>query len=163
MEYYLAVDIGASSGRHVIGWLEEGRLCIREMYRFSNEAVPLRGRLCWDSERLYQEVLNGMRVCRSRGFVPKSIGVDTWGVDFALLDQRGKLLGDTVAYRDSRTDGMDEEVRRLISDQELYAAAGIQKQPFNTLYQLMAVLRQEPQVLRTARYLCSCQIICITV
>lgn len=154
MKTYLAVDIGASSGRHILGWVEEGRLCLEEIYRFENKLTKRNGRLCWDMENLFREVVRGLERCRELSKIPDSVGIDTWAVDFLLLDQEGKPLGDSVAYRDSRTQGMDRAVEELISPEELYAHTGIQKQIFNTIYQLMAVKRQEPELLkRAARFL----------
>ena len=97
METYLAVDIGASSGRHILGWVEEGRLCLEEIYRFENTLVRKNGRLCWDMERLAGEVLRGLERCRELGKIPSTMGIDTWAVDYVLLDERGQPLGDTVA------------------------------------------------------------------
>jgi len=138
---YLAVDIGASSGRHILGWVEQGKTCLRELYRFENRAVHRNGRLCWDMDRLFEEVLQGLEACREQGFSPASVGIDTWAVDFVLLDRNGDPLGDAVAYRDSRTQGMDRLVEEQIPFQELYRRTGIQKQEFNTIYQLMGGLR----------------------
>ena len=150
---YLAVDIGASSGRHILGWVEQGKTCLRELYRFENRAVHRNGRLCWDMDRLFEEVLQGLEACREQGFSPASVGIDTWAVDFVLLDRNGDPLGDAVAYRDSRTQGMDRLVEEQIPFQELYRRTGIQKQEFNTIYQLMAVKQQEPQLLERAQRL----------
>ena len=153
MAYHLAVDIGASSGRHILGWLEGGLLRTREVYRFENKTERKRGRLCWDLEALGREVIRGLARCRELGQVPETVGVDTWAVDFALLDGKGQILGDTVAYRDSRTQGMDLLAEKLVSPQELYRRTGIQKQIFNTLYQLLAVKAQEPELLDQAESL----------
>lgn len=130
---YLAVDIGASSGRHILGWVEQGKTCLRELYRFENRAVHRNGRLCWDVDRLFEEVLQGLEACREQGFSPASVGIDTWAVDFVLLDRNGDPRGDAVAYRDSRTQGMDRLVEERIPFQELYRRTGIQKQEFNTI------------------------------
>ena len=152
--YYLAVDIGASSGRHILGWMENGKIRIEEVYRFENKLIKKNGHLCWDIDHLFQEVLNGLKECKRLDRVPATMGIDTWGVDFVLLDGDGKLLGDTVAYRDSRTKGMDEEVYKAIDEAELYSRNGIQKQLFNSIYQLMAIKQQEPQTLaRAERFL----------
>ena len=153
MAYHLAVDIGASSGRHILGWLEGGLLRTREVYRFENKTERKRGRLCWDLEALGREVIRGLARCRELGQVPETVGVDTWAVDFALLDGKGQILGDTVAYRDSRTQGMDLLAEKLVSPQELYRRTGIQKQIFNTVYQLLAVKAQEPELLDQAENL----------
>ena len=118
-KYYLAIDIGASSGRHILGWLENGKIRIEEIYRFENKLVKKNGHLCWDIEHLFNEVKAGIKECGKLNRIPASLSIDTWGVDFVLLDKEGKLLGDTVAYRDSRTRGMDEEVYRVIGESEL--------------------------------------------
>ena len=153
-EYYLAVDIGASGGRHILGWLEDGRLHTEEVWRFANGMQEKNGTLVWNTESLFKEILTGMRRCREIGRIPVSMGIDTWGVDHVLLDAEGSVLGQTWAYRDSRTAGMDKEVYRLIPETDLYARTGIQKQLFNTIYQLMAVRRQTPEILeRAARML----------
>ena len=153
MKYHLAVDIGASSGRHILGHVEQGRIVLEEVYRFENGPKKRGGRLCWDFDALAREVVNGLKVCAKLGKVPATLGVDTWGVDFALVDREGRVLGDTVAYRDSRTQGMDALVEELIPAQELYRRTGIQKQSFNTIYQLMAVKRQSPELLEQAHRL----------
>ena len=94
--YYLAVDIGASSGRLILGHLENGRIELEEVYRFENGMVKKNGHLCWEFDRLFREILAGMKKCREIGKVPVSMGVDTWGVDFVLLDKDDNVLGDTV-------------------------------------------------------------------
>ena len=127
MNYYLAVDIGASSGRHILSHLENGKMVLEEIYRFENGMVEKNGHLVWDSDRLFQEILTGMKKCKEIGKIPVSMGIDTWAVDFALLDEAGKKIGETVGYRDSRTDGMDFEVYKLISEDKLYERTGIQK------------------------------------
>lgn len=147
---YLAVDIGASSGRHILGWLENGKMRIEEIFRFENKLIKRNGHLCWDMDHLFHEVVEGMKICHDLDRIPKSMGIDTWGVDFVLLDRAGHVLGDTVAYRDKRTKGMDAEVYRKIPEKELYERNGIQKQMFNTIYQLMAVKTSEPEIMRKA-------------
>ena len=153
MKYHLAVDIGATSGRHILGHVEQGRIVLEEVYRFENGPKKRGGRLCWDFDALAREVVNGLKACAELGKVPATLGVDTWGVDFALVDREGRVLGDTVAYRDSRTQGMDALVEELIPAQELYRRTGIQKQSFNTIYQLMAVKCQSPELLEQAHRL----------
>ncbi len=150
VNYYLAVDIGASSGRHILAHLENGNIVLEEIHRFENKLVMTHGHLCWDTQRLYAEILNGLKKCKEQGKIPVSMGIDTWGVDFVLLDQKGEVIGDTVAYRDSRTNGMDEPVYACIPEQELYARTGIQKQLFNTVYQLMSVKLNHPEWLESA-------------
>lgn len=147
MNYYLAVDIGASSGRHILSHMENGKIVLEEVYRFENGMVKKNGHLVWDSDRLFSEIVKGISMCKEIGKIPKSVGIDTWGVDFALLDKDGKKIGETVGYRDSRTEGMDHKVYEFISEEALYARTGIQKQPFNTIYQLMALKEKEPEIL----------------
>ncbi len=151
--YYLAVDIGASSGRHILCHLEDGMMVMEEVYRFENGMVKKDGELCWDTDRLFSEILEGMKKCKEIGKIPYSMGIDTWGVDFVILDENDQLVGNTVAYRDHRTDGMDEEVYKVISLEELYARTGIQKEIFNTIYQLMAIKKQHPEQLEKAQTL----------
>ena len=150
---FLAIDIGASSGRHILGWLENGRLITEEIHRFPNEMKQYGTQLCWDVDSIFSEIQIGLRKCVTAGKIPSSIGIDTWGVDFVLLDKDGNLSGNTVAYRDSRTDGMDAAVNNLISDSDLYSRTGIQKIFFNTIYQLMGLKRQAPQHLTNASHL----------
>ncbi len=147
---YLAVDIGASSGRHILGYLENGTIKTEEIYRFSNQGVQKNGHLCWDTEYLFGEILNGLKECRRLGKIPVAMGIDTWAIDFVLIDKKGKCLTDCVCYRDKRTEGMDTAVSALISDEELYRRTGIQKQPFNTVYQLMALKKETPEVFQRA-------------
>ena len=151
--YYLAVDIGASSGRLILGHLEQGRMELEEVWRFDNGMVKKDGELCWEFDRLYREIISGLKKCREIGKIPVSMGVDTWGVDYVLLDQDGQMLGNAVGYRDRRTDGMDEEVYKIIPHEALYARTGIQKAIFNTVYQLMAVKQKYPQYLEQAETL----------
>lgn len=153
IKYYLAVDIGASSGRHILAHLENGKIVLEEMHRFENRMETVNGHLCWDTERLFGEILNGLKKCGEAGKIPVSMGIDTWGVDFVLLDEAGQVVGDTVAYRDSRTDGMDEAVYACVSAEELYARTGIQKQLYNTVYQLMSLKQQAPELLERAQRL----------
>lgn len=151
-KYYLAVDIGASSGRHILGWVENGKLRLEEIYRFENKLIKRNGHLCWDIDHLFNEVAEGLKKCKELNRIPASVGIDTWGVDFVLLDEDGKLLGDTVAYRDDRTKGMDAVVYEKISAAGLYGRNGIQKQLFNSIYQLIAIKQNEPQNLEKAAH-----------
>lgn len=149
--YYLAIDIGASSGRHILGSMEDGKIVLEEIHRFENGMVEKNGHLCWNHERTYKEILAGIKKCKEIGKIPTSMSIDTWGVDFALLDENDKLLGDTVGYRDGRTKGMDEEVYKIIPEKELYARTGIQYAIFNTIYQLMAVKKEHPEQMEQAK------------
>ncbi|HJD42437.1 MAG TPA: rhamnulokinase [Candidatus Mediterraneibacter quadrami] len=149
-KYYLAVDIGASSGRHMLASMKDGKMQLEEVYRFPNGMDNKNGTLCWDVDRLITEIKNGLKKCKEIGKIPVSMGIDTWGVDYVLLDKDDKILGDTVGYRDSRTEGMDEKVYEVIPQDDLYARTGIQKQIFNTIYQLMAVKQSHPEYLEQA-------------
>ena len=149
-KYYLAVDIGASSGRLILGHLENGKMELEEVHRFENGMVKKDGELCWEFDRLFQEIKNGLKKSKEIGKIPVSMGVDTWGVDFVLMDKDDKVLGNTVGYRDHRNEGMDEEVYKTISLEDLYARTGIQKAIFNTVYQLMAVKTKHPEYLEQA-------------
>ncbi len=150
--YYLAVDIGASSGRHILAHLENGKIILEEMHRFENKLVEKNGHLCWDTDHLFAGIVEGMKKCGDAGKIPYSMGIDTWGVDFVLLDKDGNMIGDAVAYRDSRTEGMDTLVSECISEQELYGIAGTQKQLYNTIYQLMSVKQTDPSAFDRAEY-----------
>ena len=148
--YYLAIDIGASSGRHMLASMQDGKMQLEEVYRFPNGMDDKNGTLCWNVERLFTEIKNGLKKCKEIGKLPVSMAIDTWGVDYVLLDKDDRILGDTVGYRDSRTEGMDEKVYEVIPQDELYARTGIQKQVFNTVYQLMAVKEFHPEYLEQA-------------
>jgi len=152
-KYYLAVDIGASSGRHILGHLENGKIELEEIYRFENGMDHKGGKLLWNVERLFGEILNGMKKCKELGKLPVSMAIDTWAVDYVLLDEKDQILGDTYGYRDHRTDGMDAEVAKILPETELYARTGIQKQIFNTIYQLMAVEKKTPEIMKQAKTL----------
>ncbi|GGL11201.1 rhamnulokinase [Mangrovihabitans endophyticus] len=145
MTGFAAVDLGASGGRVMVGRVEPGTLDLRQVCRFANEPVRVAGTLHWDILALYRGVLTGLRAA---GPV-RSLGVDSWAVDYGLLDETGALLGNPVHYRDSRTDDVPARVARRIPEDRLYARTGVQRQPFNTLYQLVAAAGT-PQ-LRAAR------------
>ncbi|MEG0566266.1 MAG: FGGY family carbohydrate kinase, partial [Hungatella sp.] len=149
-QYYLAVDIGASSGRHILGTVRDGKMILEEIYRFSNGMKSVDGSLCWDVDDLFHQIKQGMKRCKLLGKIPVRMGIDTWGVDFVLLDRQDKILGQAVGYRDERTQGMDSRVYEKISQDDLYARTGIQKQIFNTIYQLMEVKERHPEQLAEA-------------
>jgi rhamnulokinase len=150
-KYYLAVDIGASSGRHILGHIENGKMVIEEIYRFENGMKNVDGKLLWDTKHLFDEIVNGMKKCKELDKIPVSMAIDTWAVDYVLLDENDNVLGDTYGYRDSRTLGMDDKVYEIIPLDKLYGRTGIQKQIFNTIYQLMAVKQQTPELLAKAK------------
>ncbi|MBR5047016.1 MAG: rhamnulokinase [Eubacterium sp.] len=153
MLYYLAVDIGASSGRHILSHMEDGKMILEEIYRFPNGMVDRDGQKIWDIDALFGHVVAGMKKCNEIGKIPYSMGIDTWAVDFVLLDKEDKRIGNAVGYRDSRTRNMDQEVYKIIPEAQLYAQAGIQKQIFNTIYQLMALKMKKPEELEAAESL----------
>ncbi len=153
-----AVDLGASSGRVVFGVYDGWRIEFEEVHRFPNGPTEDSGTLYWDFEGLMAAVVEGLRkgVERARhvGLIPRSVGIDSWGVDFGLLDEAGHLISPPVHYRDLRTEGiLDYVVKSLVSREEIYRKTGIQFLPFNTLYQLVAYRRRSPGELERARTL----------
>ena len=150
---YLAFDFGAESGRAILAHLDSGVLTTQEIRRFKNEPVEYGGSLHWDVARLWWEVrqaLSGLQETQLAG-----IGVDAWGVDYALLGEQGELLQNPYHYRDARTVGVMQEVFRKVPKEEIYRATGIQFMPINTLYQLFAAVRETPSLLKAARKLIS--------
>ncbi len=136
MSYCLAIDIGASSGRHILAHLENGKLETKEVYRFENGFKNENGTLIWDIEKLTQDIIAGIAECKKLGALPETVAIDTWGVDYVLLDGEGKEILPCVSYRDMRTQGVPEKVFEIIPKEELYRRTGIQVQPYNTIYQL---------------------------
>lgn len=136
----LAFDFGASSGRAILGKLYDNKLEFEEIHRFSNDPVSIRGSLYWDVLRLFYEIKKGILKCVNSGHKNiASLAVDTWGVDFGLLDGKGNLIGNPYHYRDSRTEGMIEEVSKIMPMKELYSKTGIQLMAINTLFQLFSM------------------------
>ena len=151
---YVAVDLGASSGRHVAGLFDGRRLELAEGYRFENGPVPAAGRLYWDLLRQWHHVRLGLRkMADAYGREISTIGLDTWGVDFGLLGQGDELLGNPYHYRDARTRGMFERAFALVPCAEVFAATGIQFMEINTLYQLLAMRVGNSPLLDQARSL----------
>ncbi len=145
----LAFDFGASSGRAMIATLKNGKIEMKEIHRFANDPVLVGKRLSWDILRLYHEIKQGIVLAvQDGGF--DAIGIDTWGVDFGLINRHGELIGNPANYRDTRTEGMPEEVYKIVSEQEIYSTAGIQKMNFNTLYQLYYLAKYRPEALNEA-------------
>lgn len=136
MKHYLAIDIGASSGRHIVGWRENGELKTEEVYRFPNGVKETDGHLCWDIEVLEKHVKAGIDKAQA-AYKIESLSIDTWGVDYVLLKGAKPVLP-VYAYRDSRTEAVIEQVHAHMPFAELYRRTGIQFQPFNTVYQLVA-------------------------
>lgn len=152
MKKYLAIDIGASSGRHILGTVQDGKICLEEIYRFDNSQVRKNGHDCWDVEKLVASVKEGIdEALKSHEL--ESIGIDTWGVDFVLLDDKGEMCSDAVAYRDLRTRNADIEIEaQVMPFEELYSRTGIQKTSFNTIYQLWALKKESPEQLEKAAH-----------
>ena len=134
--YFLAIDIGASSGRHILGSIENGKLVLEEIYRFKNGAEKRDGNLVWNDKALYSSIIEGLKKCKELGKIPLTVGIDTWGVDYALLDKDDNLIDEIYSYRDERTLSVMKEVYSLVSEEEMYARTGIKEQVFNTVFQL---------------------------
>lgn len=151
MNYYLAIDIGASSGRHILGSVENGKIKLEEIYRFENGISKIGNEYCWNIEQLFKDIKAGIKKCKEIGKIPTSIGIDTWAVDFVLLDENDGILGNAVSYRDDRTEGMMEEAFKVIPKDMMYLYTGIQFQRFNTVYQLLSIKKNNPEVLEKAK------------
>jgi rhamnulokinase len=150
-ESFLAFDLGAESGRAVLGRLEGGRLSVREIHRFANTPLRLLGHIHWNVFALFEEMKRAMRIVSSAaGNGLASLGVDTWGVDFGLLARDGSLLGLPFCYRDSRTEGAMDEYFKLVPCEALYEATGVQFMPFNTLFQIYSMVRDRSPLLDAA-------------
>jgi rhamnulokinase len=147
----LAFDLGAGSGRAMLGRLEDGRMTVEEIHRFPNEPVAVGDRLHWDILRLYHEIKQGLLIAGRRGEDIRGIGIDSWAVDYGLLDKNGELLGNPYHYRDSRTDGMMEKLFESVGADEVFARTGIQFIQINTIYQLLALKEADHPALREAR------------
>ncbi len=138
MQYFLAIDIGASSGRHILGSLADGKLNLEEVYRFENGFKTENGSLVWDIESLFGNVLAGIKKCGEIGKIPSTVAIDTWGVDYVLLDKDKKEILPAFCYRDNRTENVIPLMEKELAPTDLYFKTGIQKQNFNTVYQLYA-------------------------
>ncbi|MBC7354455.1 MAG: rhamnulokinase, partial [Thermogutta sp.] len=137
---FLAIDMGASSGRHVVGLFDGHRVKLEEVYRFQNGPVEVGNRLYWDVLGQWTHIRNGLYAAGSRvNTTVASVGVDTWGVDFGLLDRNDELLGNPYHYRDHRTDGMMEKAFQIVPREEIFRQTGLQFMQLNTLYQLLAM------------------------
>jgi rhamnulokinase len=147
---YLAIDLGAESGRAILGAFDGERLTLSDVHRFTNGPVRLPDGLHWDVLRLWSEIKDSLSRAAHQEQPPVSIGLDTWGVDFALLDRGGRLLGNPYHYRDSRTDGMLAEAFKRLSRGQIFDQTGIQFMPINTLYQLLSMVTASPEGLAAA-------------
>ena len=151
MEHFLAFDLGAESGRAMLGRLRAGVLDLTEVYRFANEPVREHASLHWDLLRLWLEMQRAVQRVSAAGTRLESIGVDTWGCDYGLLGEAGQLLGNPYHYRDSRTDGVMDDVFARVPRARIYDVTGTQFLPFNTLYQLFAACQTTPRADRRGR------------
>ena len=145
----LAFDFGGGSGRAILGILENGKIHMEEVHRFSNDPVIVNGTMYWDTLRHFFEIKQGIVKAKQKGGF-ESIGIDTWGVDFGLLDEHGDLLESAVHYRDDRTLGMQEEVFKVIPKEEVYNLTGNQFENFNTIFQLYSLVQKRPWILEKA-------------
>lgn len=149
MKKVLAFDFGASSGRAILGTFDGEKISLEEIHRFSNDPVMLGGTFYWDVLRLFHEIKQGMLKAKQKGGFD-CVGIDTWGVDFGLLDKEGKLLENPVHYRDRRNNGMIEKSEEFISKDRLYELTGIQFMEFNTAFQLLSLKLNRPELLERA-------------
>src|SRR5476649_2277306 len=149
-----AIDLGASSGRVMLAnWQSDSRtLILKQIHRFTNGFTSVAGHDCWDLDQLERDILIGLVKLDNDGVRLDGIGIDTWGVDYVLLDHQGERLGNAVSYRDHRTDGVMARVTAALSRQMLYRHTGIQFLPFNTLYQLKALCEQQPDMVEKAAH-----------
>ena len=148
---FLAFDFGASSGRAMLAKFDGEKITLEEKHRFSNDPVSINGDLHWDVLRLFFEIKQGILKCANSGDRDiDCIGIDTWGVDYGLLDKNGKLLGNPYHYRDTRTDGMYDEAFKLVPKEEIYNNTGIAFNWFNTVFQLLSAKLSNDVTLKNA-------------
>lgn len=150
MSQFFAIDLGATSGRTILGSIEGGRLQQRELTRFPNPIIQTGGHFFWDIYALYQEIIQGLRIVASEGIEIQSIGIDTWGVDFVCVGRDGGILRNPYCYRDPHTNGAMEEYFRHISKEKVYEKTGIQFMPFNSLFQLFTMHQHGDSALEAA-------------
>jgi rhamnulokinase len=148
--YNLAFDFGASSGRLILSKFDTGKIELEEMYRFTNEPVRIGKNIYWDTFRLYQELKTGLKKAAAKKISISSLAIDTWGVDYGLIDKDGNLIGSPVNYRDDRTIGVINEVDKIVPLKEVYASTGIQFMNFNTLFQFYADKKMRPDIYEKA-------------
>lgn len=147
---YLALDLGAGSGRAIVGFIENGKVHLDEVHRFSNPPIGLGDTLYWDFLSLFSNIKEGIRLAVKKGYTLRGIAIDTWGVDFGLIDKSGHLLSNPVCYRDRRTEGMSAVASGSVSAEELYAITGIQQMEINSVFQLLSLKQKEDPVLSIA-------------
>ena len=151
---YIAVDLGAESGRVMLGSVSADKVVLEEIHRFGNGPIEENGSLRWDFKKLFSEIKKGIgKATKAAGAQVWGIGIDSWGVDFGLLDADGKLIENPYHYRDSQTNGMMEEAFKLFSKREIYENTGIQFMQFNSIYQLLAMRLNNSVALAKAKNL----------
>lgn len=151
--YFLAIDIGATSGKAILGEYENGKLFTKVINRFENNLLCINGKLCWDYTDLFKNIIVSLKLCKDNNTIPESIAIDTWGVDFVLLDSEDRIIGDTVSYRDKRTFKVKEEFHKNFSEVDLYMRTGIQIQEFNSIYQLKSLKDNGDELTKTKTFL----------
>ena len=149
----LAIDLGASSGRGIVGSFDGKKIELKENHRFTNDPVMVNGRFTWDIIRIFHEIKHSIRKTHLDGDNVKTIGIDTWGVDYGFIDRHGRMIGNPTHYRDVRTDGICDYVNKLVSLDKIYESTGIQSLNFNTIYQLAAEKRDNPEIFDIAEKL----------
>lgn len=142
----LAIDLGASGGRGIVGSFDGDKIDLKENHRFTNDPVMVNGRFTWDILRIFHEIKNSIRRTALDGDNVKTIGIDTWGVDYGFLDRHGRMTGNPTHYRDTRTDGIGTYVEKYVPLSDIYSETGIQSMDFNTIYQLAAEKRDNPEI-----------------
>ncbi|MBB4035854.1 rhamnulokinase [Dysgonomonas hofstadii] len=147
---YLALDLGAGSGRAIVGSIRDGKIYLDEVHRFSNSPVKLGDTLYWDFLALFENIKQGIRLAVKKGYILNGIAVDTWGVDFGLIDKNGNLLSNPVCYRDKRTSGLSDKSSEYISKEQLYSITGIQQMDINTVFQLLSMVEADSPFLSVA-------------
>ncbi len=147
---YLALDLGAGSGRAIVGNISDDKIHLEEVHRFSNPPVKLGNTLYWDFLSLFENIKQGISLAIKKGYNLRGIAVDTWGVDFGLIDKKGNLLSNPVCYRDARTRGLSEESAKYISKEDLYSVTGIQQMDINTVFQLWSMKKTSDPLLSIA-------------
>ncbi|MBQ7985255.1 MAG: rhamnulokinase, partial [Bacteroidales bacterium] len=145
-EAYLAADFGGGSGRVIVGWINDGRIELKEIHRFRNRQIFMGNHLYWDALALFEDMKQGIKKAVDEGYYIKSIGIDTWGVDFALIDRRGNLLQNPVCYRDKRTESVFNGDFTSRDKQKIYHSSGLQSMNINTLYQLCSLQKECPEI-----------------
>ncbi|MBW9317525.1 rhamnulokinase [Bacillus subtilis] len=157
---YTAIDIGASSGRIMVGELNEGKLDIQEIHRFANGFSQRDGHCFWDIDHLLKQILQGLQKVKTLGYEHCTVGIDTWAVDYVLLDEKGDRLREAISYRDRRTDHTIDKLEHTLSKAAIYQKTGIQFQPFNTIYQLYEedreLLKKTDKIMMVPDYLGYC-------